>query len=320
MRYCIFDPAQHGTGFCLLFPEAKYYCMTTVSCLQRNHSEFTKIYDFDFLDDINEINADNYDILIVITSLYQGHKQNINTNNIIIFNTVKKIIQTNSFKKIYLFDNDDFDYDPSEILNITDKNIIYFKRNFNSNKNYNNNVYSFPFFIFGTPFCILWKALISHSTFDNINERKDSVFWSGTLFKHMNECGYEVNRDRFYWYSKISDLITDIGYLPNDIFLELMSMHKYGLDLYGVGDPNRRTIELLVTRTLIIQQKTNLKWPFEDGNLVNKKLQWETREEFQNILEILKDEETYNYYLKEQNRKYDTYFTKEWLRNYIEFL
>jgi hypothetical protein len=39
---------------------------------------------------------------------------------------------------------------------------------------------------------------------------------------------------------------------------------KFSVDLLGVGEPNKRTFEILMSGSLLLSEKNNLKWPFEE--------------------------------------------------------
>ena len=43
-----------------------------------------------------------------------------------------------------------------------------------------------------------------------------------------------------------------------------MRESKYGLDLNGVGNPNKRTFEILSQNSLRIGEYNDLKWPFDE--------------------------------------------------------
>lgn len=60
---------------------------------------------------------------------------------------ILKIIESNKFKASAIFDNSDYDCNPTEIIN--NPKITFFKRNFSRNKNYESNVVPFPFIMFG---------------------------------------------------------------------------------------------------------------------------------------------------------------------------
>jgi len=325
MKYCIFDPSQHFVGLKLVFPDADYYSLP-----ENRFTLNTKIYDwspqdifyykyhFRYREYIQSINSNNYDILITGMPFYDGVRKSCADWQKQIHDYIFEIlIKKNNFKKIIYVDNYDYDYDPNDYIEPIE-NLIFLKRNYNKNIKYKDNVYSFPFVIFGNPTCILWSILDNHDKYKEPINKIDKCFWSGTLFHHKDELGYPIDRNRSMYYNMIKNHIDTYRNLPSEQFLKTMQSHKYSIDLYGVGDPNRRTLEILWTGSLIIQQKTSLLYPFEDGNLVPIELQFDTEEELLSIKSILQDETVYNKYLKIQNDRFDKYYTVEWLRSYIE--
>ena len=117
--------------------------------------------------------------LFIIIALYDAKpgtrffKQNIYD----ILQRELKIINENNFKKVFLFDNYDYDYDPNDIIK-NDKINIFFKRNYNKTKKYNDNVVPFPFIMFGETYII--------EKIDNTNIypviKIPRIFFSGSLF------------------------------------------------------------------------------------------------------------------------------------------
>ena len=59
-------------------------------------------------------------------------------------------------------------------------------------------------------------------------------------------------------------MIYDPGHLPYDKFITNLKHSVYGLDLNGVGDPNKRTFEILSQGSLRISEYNNMKWPFDE--------------------------------------------------------
>jgi hypothetical protein len=325
MKIAILDNKNEDIGLKILFPEADYYSLP-----ENDLTLNTKIYDwspqdifyykyhFTYNTDINSINSSNYDILITGMPFYDGVRKGCADWQKQIHDYIFEIlIKKNKFKKIIYVDNYDYDYDPNDYIDHI-PNLIFLKRSYNKNIKYKDNVHSFPFVIFGHPTCILWSILNDRNKYKNDTAKIDKIFWSGTLFHHKDELGYPVDRNRFLYYNIIKSHIETYHSIPLENFLKTMQSHKYALDLYGVGDPNRRTLEILWTGSLIIQQKTNLLYPFEDGNLVPSELQFDTEEELLSIKSMLKDEANYNKYIKIQNDRFDKYYTEEWLRSYIE--
>jgi hypothetical protein len=146
MRIAIIDGVNQDIGLNILFPDAHYYINNTE--LGKSHNmishNISPIYDW------CQINDKNYDYLFIIIALYDAKpgttffKQNIYD----ILQREIKIINENNFKKVFIFDNYDYDYDPNDII-VNEKVTLFFKRNYNKTKKYKNNVVPFPFIMFG---------------------------------------------------------------------------------------------------------------------------------------------------------------------------
>lgn len=317
MRIAILDAIHHVVALKLLFPEADYYRWDTRNEWITTKEECKQLYNFEYKEDISQITSDNYDILIVVFSIFDRFKINTVPNDKYIYDTIMNIINTNNFKKILFFDNYDFDYDPNDYIQ-TDKPITFFKRCYVRTKQYKSNVFSFPFIIFGRPKDILWKLIENHDQFKNsIHIRKPLIHWSGGIYRHINELGYPIQRDRFISFQKIRNHIVSY-HIPKEYYIQELASFQCGADILGCGEPNIRTLELLIARTLIVQEKNNLQWPFEDGFLVPPELMFDSEDDFIKIKTMLQDETIYKKYIDEQNRLFDTYFTQSWLRSYIK--
>jgi hypothetical protein len=122
--------------------------------------------------------------------------------------------------------------------------------------------------------------------------------------------------DRETIYNEIKGYLHTYSSLDNKTYLEVMGKYIMAVDLNGVGNPNRRTFEILLTNTLLISQKNKLVWPFEeqfDENTI-----FENKEDF--ISKINKFNTDVSIYLtakQKQDYIFNRYFNKEWLRNYI---
>ena len=251
----------------------------------------------------------------VIIALYDAKsgtrffKQNIKQ----ILDKELEIINNNNFKKVFIFDNYDYDYDPNEIIKC-DKIDLFFKRNYNKQKIYNENVVPFPFIMFGE------VSLIEKTLEKNLNseiEKLDRIFFTGSLFYHNDE---QLNyvRDRRSIYSKIQKYIYNPGRLHYNIFLSEIRNSKYSLDLNGVGEPNKRTFEILSQGSLMISEYNDLKWPFEEGDEFNHELKFKHEKEFYKIMDKLnKNPDFYKNCLENQNKIFNKYFNLEWIKCYI---
>lgn len=311
MKIAIIDGMNQDIGLKILFPEADYFiCNTEVdkSFNMNKYSIFPR-------KDIEHINDTNYDILFVIISLYDAKpgtrffKQAIKD----ILDKELDIIHNNHFKKVCIFDNYDYDYDPNEIITC-DKIDLFFKRNYNKKKVYNPNVVPFPFIMFGQ------VSLIEKILETNLNRettRINRIYFTGTLFHHNDpQIGYV--RDRRTMYNKIKKYIYNSGNVSYDRFLSEIRNSKYCLDLNGVGDPNKRTFEILSQGSLMISEYNDLKWPFDEGDEFNLELKFKDEHDFYKIVEKCnKHPEFYNKCLDNQNYIYNKYFNKICIKKYI---
>jgi hypothetical protein len=306
MKIAIIDGVNQDIGLKILFPNADYFIYTKDNQKHNNLNIRT---------DTNNITDKNYDYIFIIISLYDTkintrfYKQNIND----MLNKELEIIKNNNFKKVFVFDNYDYDYDPNDIIQC-DKIDIFFKRNYNKKKQYKKNVVPFPFIMFGEVSLI--EKMLQHNFNSNI-EKLNRIFFTGTLFYHNDE---QLNyvRDRRSIYSKIKKYIYNPGRLPYNKFISEIRNSKYSLDLNGVGDPNKRTFEILSQGSLMISEYNDLKWPFQNGDEFNDELKFKDEKEFYKIMDKLnKNTDFYMKCLENQNYIFNKYFNVDWIRDYI---
>lgn len=308
MRIAIIDGCQQDIGLKLLFPEADYF-INNLDTVDKSYS--INKYKIEMKKNWSLINDINYDYLFIIIPLYdtlkgrQFFKQNVYD----ILQKELEIINNNKFKKVCLFDNYDYDYDPNEIIN-NNKIDFFFKRNYNKNKSYKRNVLSFPFIMFG-----------KQSIIEKLEEKNESkikynrLIFTGTLFTHIdNEINYVRSRKKIY--HKISHLIYNPGNLDYNTYLKYIRESKYALDLNGVGDPNKRTFEILTQGALRMGEYNDLKWPFNEE--FSEETIFKTPEELSEKIKYLeKTPEVYNKCLENQKTIYNKYFNKKWIKEYI---
>lgn len=316
MRIAIIDTVNQDIGLKLLFSEASYYIHNSEECTINSRIESYKRYNFTPKTEWYDINDSNYDYIFIILASYDMisttpfYKENIKN----IFDKVINIINNNNFKFVGLFDNYDFDYDPNDF--IKNKKINkFFKRNYNKKKSYQDNVVPFPFIMFGE------KSLIEKCDSELVNETEyfkekyNRIFFTGTLFTNNN---YNNNRDRLHIYNKIKSVIYNPGNLNYNNFINTIRNSKYSLDLLGVGDPNKRTFEILLSGSLMISEYNDLLWPFDKNECFSKETIFKDENDFYNIINNLSnDNELYLKCLKNQYDIVKKYFNKNWLRNYI---
>lgn len=318
MRIAIIDGVNQDIGLKILFPEASYYIFNSEECTIHHRRISYNKYNFTPLTDMSSINDTQYDILFIILATYNiipttpYYDKNIKN----IFDSITAIINNNNFKFVGLFDNYDFDYDPNIYINNPKIN-LFFKRNYNKTKKYKENVVPFPFIMFGE------KSLIEKCDIELVSDanyfkpKNNRIFFSGALFT-CNDYHYDMKRDRYNIYKKIQNWIYNPGSLPYNNFIETMRNSKYSLDLLGVGDPNKRTFEILLSGSLMISEYNDLVWPFEDGDSFMIETIFKNENEFfEKISAFEKDNELYIKCLSNQHYIVKKYFNTNWIKNYI---
>lgn len=316
MKIAIIDVVNQDIGLKILFPEADYFINNTEECTIQFRNESNSYYKIINNYDFTKITDVNYDMLFILLPIYDivsntpFYKKHIK----LLSDKIQSIISNNNFKKVFIFDNYDYDYDPSKYF-INDKIDIYFKRNYNKNKPYCDKVVPFPFIMFGE-ISIIEKCdreLVSKEEY--FKNKFKRVFFTGGLYKHEDP-QYNIVRDRISIYNKIQRYIYNPGRLHYNIFLEQLRNSMFGLDLLGVGEPNKRTFEILLSGSLLISEKHDMKWPFDD-EFCDEIFFSNEREFYDKVFRLYNDN---NLYLKCLNKQYDIvrkYFNKEWIRNYI---
>jgi hypothetical protein len=319
MKIAIIDGLSQDIGLKLLFPEADYFIYKVEEGLEEERNKSNTHYNITPSQDWSSINDNNYDFLFIILSTYDTYPNTrfYKHETFIIYEKIMKIINENNFKKICIFDNYDYDYDPNDYIT-NDKVTVYFKRNYNLNKVYNKNVVPFPFIMFGYVSLI---EKIDRELVSDMNEyckpKVDRVFFTGSLFVH-DDPEYGLFRDRRTTYYQLRHHIHDPGSLRYEAFMSELRNSKFGLDLLGVGEPNKRTIEILISGALLLSQRNHLVWGFEEGDELCQETVFDGAEDFTIKLSNLRtDESLYNRCLQQQYRIVKKYFNKEWLVNYI---
>jgi hypothetical protein len=317
MRLAILDPENQDIGLKILYPHADYYIINEDKdygyCRKRSYNH----YNITVHNDISKINSSNYDILFIIlrvkdtvieTADFYLHMDKINN-----------ILNENSFKKVIIFDNDDYDYDPNVYFKNSKVN-LFLKRNYNKNKIYKDNVILFPFIMFGLVSIIekIDRDLQTEEQYFNMENKNDRLYFSGNLFNHIDE-KMGVYRNRRKQYEQFASYISTSGFVYNEWYIEYMRKSKFSLDLIGVGDPNIRTFEILVSGSLMLSFYNDLKWPFEEE--FSEYTKFKTIEEFKEKYYILQNNiDIYNEALRTQYNIVKKYFNLNWLREYINKL
>jgi hypothetical protein len=308
MRIAIIDGVNQDIGLNILFPDADYF----VNNIDLDKYSNMQKYNIQPLHDWSKINDKNYDYLFIIIALYDAKKDTrfFKQNIYDILQREIEIINNNNFKKVFLFDNYDYDYDPNDIIQ-NEKITLFFKRNYSKIKTYKDNVIPFPFIMFGN-ISIIEK--IENTNFFASN-KIPRIFFTGTLFEH-NDPQINYYRNRNIIYDKIHNQIYNPGYLNYDVFLHQLRHSYFSLDLNGVGDPNKRTFEILSQGSLRISEYNDLKWPFEES--FSEETIFKDADDFNNKMNnFINNTELYIKCINNQISIYNKYFNKNWIKDYI---
>jgi hypothetical protein len=308
MRIAVIDGVNQDIGLNILFPDADYFINNTELDKSSNMKKYNIIPEYDWV----KINDTNYDYLFIVISLYDAKQGTpfFKRNIYDILNRIIEIINKNNFKKVFVFDNYDYDYDPNDIIN-NDKINIFFKRNYNKTKNYNDNVVPFPFIMFGNTSIIEKIETVNFCPVNRIRR----IFFTGTLFNHQDpQINYYRNRESIY--NQIRHMIYNPGQMSYNDFINNLKQSEFGLDLNGVGDPNKRTFEILSQGTLRIGEYNEMKWPFDED--FSEETIFKNSDDFiKKINNILNDSNLYSVCLTNQMNIFRKYFNKKWIKDYI---
>jgi hypothetical protein len=310
MRIAILDCMNYDIGLKILFPEAHYYICASEIDKSKSYDKYN--FKPKLLENYSSITSSKYDVLFIVLALYDTlpNTKFYKPQVAHIYDKIKReILDVNTFEKVVLFDNYDYDYDPSTIAG-TDKIDAFMKRNYNKTKVYSPKVHPFPFIMFGE-YSIIEKL---DNPYFNRENRHNEIFFSGSLFYH-DDPQYPITRHRRIIY-EIQEYVSIYPMVSYTDYISNMKRYKYGLDLLGVGDPNKRTFEILASGALRIGQYTDLKWPFEEE--FEEDTIFKTAEEFFGKIDKLNNNpDIYNKCLDRQEEIIKKYFNKEWIRGYI---
>lgn len=322
MKLCIIDPAAHIPGLVNLFPEAEYYAhepdefFKYVTTRHLTRKENKDLYGFEYRIDWETITDTKYDYVFIAAPLadyYDTVSPEISQYTNRMLRKIRTILETNRFKSVILFDTYDYDYDPSA-MNTEWEVDYYFKRNYNKTKTYAKNVFPFPYMMFVKP-CVL--NMIVNKNNINTESKINRALWAGGVYNHI-----DTKRNIYRMRQTMFDLIKpyiDTGRFSEAEFIQKIRQYKVVVDLIGVGDPNKRTLEILTNGTLMLSMCNDLEWGFEEGDHLHPDTFFRTSDEFQRKLtQLLNNEEHYQKCLERQNYIVNKYFNKRWLRSYIE--
>jgi spore maturation protein CgeB len=324
MKLCIIDPAHHLPGLIRLFPEADYYAHlpdTFFNYYWTNHmppAEFEKYYQFQYRTDWNSITSENYDCVFIVFPLYDAYGKKPFQHDIAsaMIERIYTLLRSQSFLHVSLFDVHDYPYDPS--LYKDQPVNTFFKRNYSLKHSYSSNVFPFPLSMFLRP-CVLWN-MIDHiektSSIDSSLKIMDAI-WIGGTYTHTDH-NESIVRDREGIHREIQPYIISHRHLPYHEYLNTMKKYAIAIDLVGVGDPNKRTFEILSSSSLLMTNITELNWGFDMGDSFSDLCVFSNGDDFlRKKTVLLENKEMYDEALTTQIHLVRKYFNKDRLRSYI---
>ncbi len=322
MKICVLDPAAHIPSLKILFPDAEYFAHEPDSSFRypttphyTSEENFAK-YGFRYRTDWDAIQSSQFTTLFLVAPLLNyfdpAHIWEL-PGVAGMRDTISTILRNNTFQKVVLFDTYDYDYDPTTI-GCTWPIDIFFKRNYSKKVSYKKNVVPFPFMMFLKP-CLLGMSMNMRPTAEST--RFNTGLWVGTLFNHVDHV-YNVFRNREKLFHEIKDHITHFHQLSEYDYNQTLKMVKIGIDLMGVGDPSKRTFEILNSGALLMTTTRDLVWPFPNGDDFSEAVYFSNAEEFkEKYTALITNPSLYSTALSIQNRIIYTYFNKEWISSYI---
>lgn len=322
MKIAIIDTINQDVGLKIVFPDADYYSIVE----QFDRSIYYNRYNFHCRTDIENITSENYDTIFIISPLYNTmkiYKGRENTSYNREFDEclckVINIINANSFKHVCIFDNYDYDYDPNVLMDehTINSDILFFKRNYNKELTYKNNVFPFPYIIFGYR-CNIDMVNNLHPIIPP-EKKINRLFFAGSIFTHTDEV-YGIVRDRKITLQRLQGVLPE-GFLfvsnySYDQYIAEMCNSKFCLDLLGCGDPNIRTFEIFSTQTLRIAERSKVSWNFPED--FSEETYFDSPEDLQKKITLLQSNpDLYRKCLDKQNMIVKKYMNPEYLNNYI---
>lgn len=324
-RICILDPAHHIPGLHTCLAGADYYAyepnefFTYTTTRHLNKVQFKELYGFEYLADWSSINSQNYDCLIftcpLIDYIPSTHQPSGHTPPRMLEFINTQVITPNSFKRIIVFETHDYDYDPTQ-YSLGFKIDLYFKRNYNKHKIYASNVKPFPYMMFVTP-CVLETLCQPHSPDYNYQVKNNAAVWIGGVYNHRDD-RFHVYRDRQSIHNAVKDHIVSIASASPSDYARIMKSYRINVDFLGVGEPNKRTLEILTFGSLLFTNITDLDWAFDPGDGFAPETIYLSPDDFKNKLKrLLEDEELYRRCLDNQRYLVEKYMGRGWLSRYL---
>ena len=327
----IVDPLSHSPHLKYLIPNSLYYTLPNTAPYPPGHYSidvFISLYNFDYRPDIVCMDGPNkfqhmFVVMPIISSIekYQGPGYiGMKTRFLELIDKYTPKITG----KLIIIDNHDFDYLPQNHLKALGiKYDIILKRTYSglNRLNYSSNTYPYPFTMctIHDPFMNLFNTPMVHAS-----TKKNRILWSGATYDtvevHEEDSIHEfANRDTLVKtiarkYPSILDRVD----IPNHLFVQTLTSYKYVLDLRGNGRLNKRLYEIFATNSLLLSQRFDIVFPFDEGDRFSEECFFsDDHELYANYMKLEADPVLYNKCLENQIYLVKKYFTNEWVWSYI---
>lgn len=328
----ILDPLSHAPHLKYLIPDSLYYTQPNTNPYPAGHYKYD-LFENKFKFNLNRENQiisttnlfKNLFIVFPILSTEKTHQGDGSVAWVKLYKFLYDKFINKISGKVIIFDNHGGDYSPDKyLLKFGFKYDIIFKRVYSkrNQSNYTSNTYAYPF-IMDTNNDPIYQ-LCNFSLIEP-NKKVNKILWSGTLHKY-NEVWDDNNNnehcDREYILNTILQKdknIVDIINIPYSSYLKTMSNYKYTLDLRGTSRLNKRLYEILSTDTLLLAEKIDVIWPFDEGDNFSEECFFSNATElYNNYLKFENNNELYKKCLENQKYIVNKYFKNKWLWEYIQ--
>jgi len=326
----ILDPLTHAPHLKFLIPKSLYFTRPNNTLYPSGHylsDNFKQFFNFDFLEEEQIIKSsttfNHLFIILPVLSTEKKHQGDSSEAWIELYNLLYNSLINKVSGKVIVFDNHGGDYEPTKYLSkFNFKYDIIFKRVYSKRNliNYKEKTYTYPFIMDtnNDPMYNLYNKQLIVTNSDKIKK----CLWSGSLIDYHEE--WDDNNehgDRRYMLNAILNInphIVDQKNIPYSLYLTTLSTYKYILDLRGTSRLNKRFYEILSTNTLLLAERLDVIFPFDEEDKFSEECFFSNATEFyNNYLKLENNPELYNKCLENQKYIVKKYFNNNWLWNYI---
>tara|TARA_Y100000593_G_scaffold94377_1_gene193152 strand:- start:8666 stop:9730 length:1065 start_codon:yes stop_codon:yes gene_type:complete len=342
MKNLIIDPLVHFPTAYKMFADADYYCEDkdlpapgdVEYGLQRHlgltRADIKNIYDFEPVELSNL--EDHYEKIIIVFPLnyiddpgtskwdtMESTPRDESEKAQKYFLFLKNLISKINYKNLIIIDGNDRATLMEGEMWLRQNDFpfdIILKREYRHTyySTYPLNAYPFPFQTFGNK-NPTWRFFEEKK---KGSERVNGCFWSGGPIYHFPP----GKRDE--WCNRKDTLMTiqnniiiETG-IPQDEFMDRFNKYKSFLHLNGTGHLCARFFEGLSRDSLMIMEKMDTVFPFENRDWWHEECVFEYPLEFiEKINRILSDEKLYNECLDRQNYIVEKYYNYDWINQYV---